>query len=155
MAKLKLDARIDLRHLRDTAARSRLAKWLVRAGKDLKLPKDRIETLHGTVLEVRQGYKSADSKRQNADIRFGARAYAESYLPVVCIVSTQASRSVCRRYKNELLLVLLGTFEGDTQSTFGFFREVIGYDLAQFFKRNTVTLRKEFTAILKALLTPD
>jgi hypothetical protein len=46
-------------------------------------------TLTGTVFEVRQGYKSKDSKRQNADIANAATAYTKAYLPCAVILSTQ------------------------------------------------------------------
>lgn len=36
-----------------------------------------------------------------------------------------------------------------------FMRDVVGYDLAAFFKRNSKTFRAEINAVLKALLTPD
>lgn len=34
-------------------------------------------------------------------------------------------------------------------------RDVIGYDLAGFFERNSETLRAEVDKVLRALLTPD
>jgi hypothetical protein len=34
-------------------------------------------------------------------------------------------------------------------------RDVVGYDLAGFFTRNSKILRKEVEAVLKALLTPE
>jgi hypothetical protein len=34
-------------------------------------------------------------------------------------------------------------------------RDVVGYDLAGFFKRNRKLLRKEVEFVLKALLTPE
>ena len=148
-----LDARIDLAHIGSAAARGRVGAWLRRAGKELELKAKRTQALRGAVFEIRQGYKSADSKRQNADLRFGLRAYNESYLPVICVVSTQASESVCRRYRNAQLLVLVGTFANDHGSTFTFFEEIVGYDLAGFFKRNSSRLRKEFGGVLRGLLS--
>jgi hypothetical protein len=38
-------------------------------------------SLTGTIFEVRQGYKSKDSKRQNADIANAATAYTKAYFP--------------------------------------------------------------------------
>ena len=43
----------------------------------------------GAVFEVRQGYKSKDSKRQNADIDNIAVAWAQGYMPVFAIFSGQ------------------------------------------------------------------
>ena len=107
------------------------------------------------MLEVRQGYKSADSKRQAADLRYGTRAYNDEYLPLIAIVSTQVSDPVCRRYRNAQILVLLGKTAADDDSTFAFFRDVVGYDLAGFFARNSGALRAEFEAILQKLLSPQ
>lgn len=148
-----LDARIDLTFIDNDKSKLRLRNWLERSGSSLLLPQERIATLKGVVLEVRQGYKSADSKRQNADLRFGIRAYNEGYLPIVCIVSTQASQTVCRRYQAAQLLVLLGTQGSDVESTYGFFESAVGYDLASFFQRNSLVLRSEFSKVLEVLLS--
>ncbi len=116
---------------------------------------ERVRPLRGIIIEVRQGYKSADSKRQNADVRFGVRAYNENYLPVIAIVSTQVSAPVCRRYRSAQLLVLLGLAgRGDTESTFSFYSNVVGYDLSAFFIRNSEALRAEFTQVVNDLLRP-
>jgi hypothetical protein len=150
-----LDARIDVGHVRDDAARDRLLAWIARSAATLGVAPDRARPLRGVILEVRQGYKSADSKRQNADLRFGMRAFNENYLPVLAIVSTQVSTPVCRRYRSAQLLVLLGlTGRGDTESTFTFFANVVGYDLPAFFTRNSAALRTEFTQIVDNLLRP-
>ncbi len=150
-----LDARIDVEHIRDRRAKARLTDWLERASLELKLEPKRARELRGVVLEVRQGYKSADAKRQNADLRFGLRAYNEDYLPSIAVVSTQASTTVMRRYRSAQILVLRGTFEADVSSTFSFFNDVVGYDLVAFFERNTAQLRREIGKVLKDLLTTD
>ena len=77
--------------------------------------------LTGVVVEIRQGYKSADAKRQNADLRFGIHAYQENYVPAVVVVSTQVSETVIKRYKNDRILVLVGNLGASTRSTFSFF----------------------------------
>jgi hypothetical protein len=53
----------------------------------LKIDDTVCKALHGTVFEVRQGYKSKDSKRQNADVSNASNAYAKGYLPVNMILS--------------------------------------------------------------------
>lgn len=40
-------------------------------------------------------------------------------------------------------------------STYDFMNEVVGYDLAAFFRRNSETLRIEIDAALLALLAPE
>jgi hypothetical protein len=149
-----LDIRIDAESVSSHAHRARLSAWLKQCAASLGLLPERAQDLRGVVMEVRQGYKSADSKRQNADLRFGLRAYNENYLPAIVIVSSQVSEPVARRYRSSQLLVLTGSVGDATTSTFSFYREVIGYDLAAFFQRNSVELRREFGKVLESLLTP-
>ena len=59
------------------------------------------DSLTGTVFEIRQGYKSRDSKRQNADIANAAAAYANGYLPCAAILSDQIDADVRLRYRSE------------------------------------------------------
>lgn len=152
-ATLTLDGRIDLGHLTKARAKKRLSGWLKECGKFLAIPPDRIAQLRGAVFEARQGYKSADAKRQNADLRFGLNALAENYLPVVAIASTQASRPVVRRYRNAKLLVLTGIMcDDETTCTYAFFRKVVGFDLETFFKKNSGEMRRRCLAVLDGLL---
>lgn len=149
--RLTLDARIDADHLKNQAHKNRLNEWLGRASGYISQHRD----VTGAVFEVRQGYKSADAKRQNADLRFGIAAYDAGYLPVILVISTQVSRSVIDRYRQNKLLVLTGSLDtNDTRSTYAFFADVVGYSLADFFERNTVILRTEVEGILHGLLSP-
>lgn len=149
---LSLDARIPL----DAVRQDRLdivAAWVKGAALTLGLEPNSIDALKGTVFEVRQGYKSKDSKRQNADVANAANAYAAQYLPVVALLSTQIDNDVALRYRRARWLLLRGTIAGSPfDSTYLFFRDVIGYDLSGFFARNATILRKEITAILEKLL---
>jgi hypothetical protein len=148
---LELDARIDRTHLANEEQSEAVAKWLNDASALIRQHRE----LSGAVFEVRQGYKSADSKRQNADLRFGLASYDVGYLPVVMVVSTQVSQSVISRYRQSKLLILTGTLDSDpTTSTFGFFDNVVGYSLSQFFERNAERIRTELREILDALLSP-
>jgi hypothetical protein len=151
-----LDVKIEVAQIKDRQAQGRVSRWLLRTADFLELTPRRAKELRGAVFEVRQGYKSADSKRQVADLTFGSAANSDDFLPVVAIVSKQVSETVIRRYRAGKMLVLLGTLdEHDTQSTFAFMREVVGYDLAAFFKRNSSRSRREVTKILKGLLSPS
>lgn len=151
--RLTLDARIDLNHLGRKSDNARVVAWLARASKSINLKNKK---LIGSVFEVRQGYKSADSKRQNADLLFGIRAYNQSYMPVVLVFSNQVSHTVVQRYRDANLLVLTGTLaKDDTKSTFAFCESVLGYSLTGFFERNTKQLRKEVEKVLAGLLTPS
>jgi hypothetical protein len=149
-----LDLRISVDDLCAQDDKDRLVAWLKKCCDLLRLAAERAGELRGVVMEIRQGYKSADSKRQNADLRFGLRSYNDNYLPAIVIVSTQVSQPVARRYRAAQLLVLTGSLGDDTESTFSFFRDIVGYDLAGFFERNSPKLREEFGAILRGLLTP-
>jgi hypothetical protein len=156
-AVIKLDARIDVEHVRRTEkAEARLNEWLKRCGEYLQLPATRVKQLRGVIFETRQGYKSADAKRQNADLSFAMNAAAENYLTVLAIISTQASMAVIRRYKNSKMLVMTGVLgDDDTTSTYAFMRNVVQFELDSFFERNTVAMRKRCKAVLEALLSPQ
>ena len=49
--------------------------------KCLDVDENVFENLAGTIFEVRQGYKSKDSKRQNADIANAVTAYTKGLFP--------------------------------------------------------------------------
>lgn len=151
-----LDLLLDHELLNDSDEKERLQSWLVDCGRFLGMPSGRAKQLKGVVMEIRQGYKSADSKRQNADLRFGMRAASEGYLPAIVVVSTQVSETVIRRYRTSHIHVLTGLTNDDAQtSTFAFFEQIVGYDLAGFLRRNSPALRTEFTKVLKGLLSPS
>lgn len=149
-----LDACIRMNDIKNSAKRDRFRNWLLITAQSLAYSDSNVDSLNGAVFEIRQGYKSADSKRQNADLRFGMRARSDdSLLPVIAIVSTQVNSNVFQRYRDQRLHMMLGSLEGDN-STFRFFSDVIGYDLAAFLQRNTTVIRQRFESIIKQLLTP-
>lgn len=148
-----LDARISSSDLMELD-RERLNEWMENARKFLNPSGTLISPLAGIVFEVRQGYKSADSKRQNADLRFGMRAYQENLLPALAIFSSQVSEPVAQRYRKDGMLILTGTTSPDPNiSTFAFFREIVGYDLASFFERNSPSIQAEIKSIIQKLLS--
>lgn len=148
--KLALDGRVDLADVADPDAVDRMTNWIVGQKESL----DVSANLQGAVFEVRQGYKSADSKRQNGDLSNAAQAYGHGYLPSIIVMSTQINYAVRQRYEVGNLPVLTGVLgmEDPLKSTFDFAKDVIGYDLAGFFERNSAVLRTEFEGILKSLL---
>ena len=113
--------------------------------------------LAGTVFEVRQGYKSKDSKRQNADIANAATAYTKGYLPCAVILSAQIDGDILLRYRAEKWGIVTGIVDANDPliSTYDFMREVVGYDLSAFFKRNCNVLHTEIDAVLRALLSQE
>ncbi len=145
----KLDSRIRLVDIDNDFARKRVELWLVGAKKRLDIK----AFLNGVVFEIREGYKSADSKRQNADLENSANALGAGYLMTMMVMSNQVNNTVYNRYKNGNLLVLRGNLDNDPHiSTYAFFKNVIGYDLAGFFERNSEVLRSEIGNIIKNII---
>ena len=75
---LSLDGRISLDDISNAKRADRVRQWLHDAAASVNVAKPVIRSLQGSVFEVRQGYKSKDAKRQNADIGNAANAYANS-----------------------------------------------------------------------------
>jgi len=152
--KLTLDARTPLDRIRNRAARRRILGWMETSCKMLEIDSKVCKVLHGAVFEVRQGYKSKDSKRQNADVANASNAYANGYLPVNLTLSSQIDSNIAERYVKAQWLLLRGTLDGTSlDSTYVFAREVVGYDLAAFFRRNRRKLRTQVEGVLKGLLS--
>ena len=152
--RLSLDARIPVEDLASKRKLAKVRKWMDNACKDLEVDARISKQLRGVVFEVRQGYKSKDSKRQNADIANAASAYTQAYLPCVLVMSSQIDTDIVHRYRSEKWAILTGDPRGASAlvSTYAFIREVVGYDLAGFFERNAESLRKEVAKVLKVLL---
>lgn len=149
---LTLDGRVETSDVSDPEARERVRDWIVQKSSDLGVTAE----LVGTVFEVRQGYKSADSKRQNGDLTNALQALGHSLLPTLVIMSTQINQVVRARYEIGNWAVLMGTVDVDDPftSTFAFSKNVLGYDLAAFFERNTEDLRDFVNTVLRTLLEP-
>ena len=152
---LYLDARIPTDSVSDTAKCNGIKKWIADCAAGLDVSDRVAATLQGVVFEVRQGYKSKDSKRQNADIANAATAYTKAYLPCVAILSLQIDEDIALRYRNEKWVLLKGstTEESPQKSLYAFMSTVIGYDLAAFFQRHSDTLKAEVNAVLTKLLS--
>lgn len=155
--RLSLDARIPLTSVPSDARRHRVRAWIDDAARHLHLDPGVAAALQGAVFEVRQGYKSKDSKRQNADIANAAAAYSQAYLPIVVLLSTQIDPDVASRYEAAKWVLLRGQTGAASYlvSTYSFTRDVLGYDLAAFFERNKEKLRGKLTSILRTLLTAE
>ncbi len=151
---LSLDGRIQTGDIQDPVRREHFQTWLHNASALTQVSPEISHVLKGAVFEVRQGYKSKDSKRQNADISNAATAYANGYLPVVLLLSQQIDLDVLTRYQLQRWLVLRG-FIGSSaiESTYAFMRLVVGYDLAAFFERNHPVLKSTIIDVLNTLLS--
>lgn len=151
---LSLDGRIELDDIQDRNNKARVEQWLESVCAQLRLPKRTQKNLKGIVIEARQGYKSKDSKRQNADIANASNAYANLYVPVLVVFSTQIDGDLVQRYTEARWLLLRGTINGTPlESTYAFCRDVVGFDLAAFFERTSPRIKKEIESILEALLS--
>jgi len=110
--KLSLDGRIPLEGLKYSETADRVRAWVNEASAMLNVSSAISERLQGAVFEVRQGYKSKDSKRQNADLTNAANAYANAYLPVVLLLSNQIDADIAERYLRSQWLLLRGSLTG-------------------------------------------
>lgn len=153
MRTLSLDGRIPIENIAIEHRKAQTSRWLSEAAQSVGLKRVDARRLHGAVFEVRQGYKSKDSKRQNADVSNAANAYASNHLPVVVLLSTQIDSDIAERYARAQWLILRGTVGGtNLDSTYVFCNEVLGYDLAGFFRRNSREIKSETLAVFEGLL---
>jgi hypothetical protein len=154
--KLSLDGRAQLSDIVSEPKRMVVHRWLAEASTYLQVAPEVAGVLKGAVFEVRQGYKSKDSKRQNADIANAAAAYSQGYLPVLVLLSTQIDSDMTERYEHAKWLLLQGHLGGSSvRSTYAFVKKVIGYDLAGFFQHNSPALKDTITEVLQTLLKAD
>lgn len=150
---LALDGRIEFADVKNKSARQRVRKWTIAAARKLLVPPEAVSQLRGVVFEVRQGYKSKDSKRQNADLANAASAYSALYLPALFLLSTQIDSDLATRYTAAKWSLLRGTVGGSAlESSYSFCREVLEYDLAAFFRRNSKQIQAKVHAVLETLL---
>ena len=154
---LRLDARIPTEMVQDSAARRRIQGWISANAEALEITPRIANSLQGVVFEVRQGYKSKDSKRQNADIANAATAYTKGYLPCAAIFSLQIDDDIALRYRNEKWILLTGSIADGSpnNSIYAFMREIVGYDLTSFFQRHSGVLRSEVNNVLTRLLSTE
>jgi len=147
-----LDAGVLFARIRDSAIQTRLREW---SEAQMRRSGTQIAPI-GIVFEIRQGYKSKDSKRQNADIQSASRAYQNGYLPCMLVLSQQIDADVKSRYQNAGWVMLIGNLALDEyQSTYTFFHKVIGYDLSEFFNRNREHIRQRILEVVHSLWQPE
>ena len=154
---LYLDGRVPLEAIHDQDKRERFRWWMNDSAKMLDVETRVLQNLTGAVFEIRQGYKSKDSKRQNADLNNAATAYTKGYLPCAVILSGQIDGDILLRYRAAKWAVVTGIVGATNPliSTYDFMRDIVGYDLEAFFERNSRALKREIHSILTRLLSPD
>lgn len=149
---LYLDGRIEFDAVQDQRNRFRLLEWKKSVSDHLKLSESVSKIIKGIVFEVRQGYKSKDSKRQNADIANATNAYLNGYIPCLMLMSSQIDDAILSRYSQSKWLILQGYVNiSPVLSTYDFYRDVIGFDLANFMESNQFYFKDEIYRILKLL----
>lgn len=148
---LTLDGRLEIDLIQNKTVQNKVSDWIENYVRTLA---DVVGPIRGVVFEIRQGYKSKDSKRQNADIDNATVAWANRYLPVFAIFSSQIDADIVLRYRNNRCGILVGTLSGGSDiSIYSFTNEILGYDLAAFFARNAEKIRNEVNEILMVLLS--
>ncbi|MGB7315206.1 MAG: hypothetical protein WA939_19920 [Nodosilinea sp.] len=148
---LSLDGRLEYAEIRNQVVRQAVEGWILRYCTSLN---EVVPPQNGVVFEVRQGYKSKDSKRQNADIDNATVAWANGYMPVFAIFSSQIDFDIVLRYRNNRCGILTGINNDDPNlSLFAFCKEVLNYDLASFFERNSLEIKECVTSVIATLLS--
>lgn len=151
--KLSLDGRLECNEIKNEKIKKSVEEWIAAYCQNLEevsFPKN------GIVFEVRQGYKSKDSKRQNADIDNATVAWANGYMPVFAIFSSQIDIDIVLRYQNNRCGILTGVNNDDPHlSLYAFCKHVLGYDLASFFERNSLEIKKSVETVVSSLLSAE
>ena len=153
---LALDGRIIVDKITDLSTRQRIKEWMHQISRALELPENMENAMIGVVFEVRQGYKSKDSKRQNGDISNASNAYANGYIPCLMVMSSQIDDDIIIRYKQSKWGILQGYVNSNCyESTFQFFKDVIGFDFISFMEENQTIFQTEIRHIVEQLLRAE
>ena len=151
--RLSLDGRLELSKIENQTVLTNVKQWIQNYCVELN---EVSEPTNGIVFEIRQGYKSKDSKRQNADIDNATVAWANNYLPVFAVFSSQIDTDIVLRYRNSRCGILIGTTsDNNNTSLYAFCEQILGYDLAGFFKRHTTTIKTEIHDVLETLRSAE
>lgn len=147
---LSLDGRLELSAINNLRVKKLVYEWIIQYCEKLGIDSHGIK---GAVFEVRQGYKSKDSKRQNGDLDNATVAYAYHYLPVFTVFSSQIDSDIVLRYTNNRCGIITGTLQGNEfSSLYHFSSRVLDFDLLDFFDKNSKEIQKVVTMVLKKLL---
>ena len=153
---LSLDGRIILDKIPDQEVKARCKAWMTQIAENLELAMPIREAMTGIVFEVRQGYKSKDSKRQNADISNAANAYANGYIPCLMVMSAQIDDDIVARYNTAKWAILQGYIAPSPYaSTFSFFKQVVGFDFVEFMNNNQAYFREKIQYVLEQLMRAE
>lgn len=147
---LSLDGRLEMSAIQNYKVKRSVKDWIDHYCDILDVDPVSIQ---GAVFEVRQGYKSKDSKRQNGDLDNATVAYAYHYLPIFTVFSSQIDNDIVLRYKNSRCGIITGTLIGDEfSSLYHFSQRILGFDLLDFLDNNSKEIQKVVNNVLKTLL---
>lgn len=153
---LSLDGRFTLDNIPNEDVRDRCRNWMLEVADSLELATPIRQAVAGVVFEVRQGYKSKDSKRQNADISNAANAYANGYIPCLMVMSAQIDDDIVSRYNVAKWAILQGYIgSSPLVSTYSFFKEIIGFDFVQFMNDNQDYYKEKIQVVLEHLMRAE
>lgn len=147
---LSLDGRLELGAINNPTVLAKAEEWISNYCNLLGIPQ---KSIKGAVYEVRQGYKSKDSKRQNGDLDNATVAYAYNYLPIFTVFSSQIDNDIALRYTNNRCGIITGNISDNPyESLFAFCKQILGFDLLNFFDDKSKEIRKVVDKVLKTLL---
>ena len=147
-----LDGRIEFSSVPNDENRARVRAWAIEAAETIGVDPTIASHLKGIVFEIRQGYKSKDAKRQNADIVNASTAYSQAYLPCLMLISSQIDEGIFMRYKTAKWMILQGVVdESPLVSTYSFLEQIVGFDLLSLLKENKDTIQNEIKSILSTM----
>ena len=153
---LSLDGRIIFDSVPDIQKREIVYTWKEKIVEQLELSDAISRAMTGVVFEVRQGYKSKDSKRQNADIANASNAYANGYIPCLMVMSSQIDDDIVIRYKQAKWLILQGFVNLNSYtSTYDFFKDVVSFDFEKFMIENQTYFQTEINTVLNQLMRAE
>jgi hypothetical protein len=76
--------------------------------------------------------------------------------PVFAIFSSQIDADIVLRYRNNRSGILIGSHSTNpTVSLYAFTEQVIGYDLAGFFQRNSAEIKYQIHDVIQILLSAE
>lgn len=105
----------------------------------------------GVAIEVRQGMKTADARREHSYVEANAKSAVEQGLmPVLLLLSAQANEAAMDGYRAAGWQVLLGDTNGSIyDSSYGFIQFVTAFDLEDFLIQNHRRIDAEVGGVLR------
>jgi len=137
-----LDVFIELSAVVDAAQRAAISSY-GRAELKALASRPRL-TLVGVGMEVRHCYQTGDSKRTQADEAMARHLLVSGILPIMPLFCDQSNPTILRRYRSVWVVK-----EG--MASYNMVRDLSGYDLYAFMKRNSSDFRKPVIDTLKGL----